>query len=107
MTVRVQFWGPMRRLSALFLLLVAASPAEDRTCNIPVFRYALERWHSSPYDVVVFHKGPLTDEGKAALNALRGAGANIEVDRIDVSEPMPAKRQALFEKLKLDPPCIA
>lgn len=97
----------MRRLSALLVLtLMAAAPAE-RTCNIPVFRYALERWQSSPYEVVAFHRGPLGDEAKAALNVLRQAGANIDVDRIDVAEPLPPKRKALFEKLKLDLPFMA
>jgi len=97
----------MRRLPVLFLLcLVAAAPA-DRTCNIPVFRYALERWHSSPYEVVVFHRGPLTEEGKAALNALRQSGANVDVDRVDVSEPVPEKRKALLAKLNLELPCLA
>jgi hypothetical protein len=80
---------------------------EAPTCNIPVFRYALERWQAAPYDVVVFHRGPLNEEGKAALNVLRQAGANLEVDRIDVAEPVPAKRKELLERAKLEAPCIA
>jgi hypothetical protein len=108
----------MRGIAILCLTLVAPSSAlmgsategealSPPTCNIPVFRYALERWHSSPYDVVVFHRGPLNDEGKAALNLLRGSGANVDVDRIDVAEPVPAKRQALLAKLNLELPCMA
>jgi hypothetical protein len=99
----------MRRLPALLAFACVMAAAPERTCNIPVFRYALERWRSSPYEVVAFHKGPLTDEGKAALNALRQSGANVDVDRIDVSEPIPPKRQALLDKLKLklDLPCMA
>ncbi|HVE42325.1 MAG TPA: hypothetical protein VNM14_20745 [Planctomycetota bacterium] len=89
------------------LLLVLSASALAPTCNIPVFRYALERWQAAPYDVVVFHRGPLGDEGKAALNVLRQAGANVEVDRIDVAEPVPAKRKALLEKVKLEAPFMA
>jgi hypothetical protein len=88
------------------LLLVLSAWALAPTCNIPVFRYALERWQAAPYDVVAFHHGPLDDGGKAALNALRQAGANIELDRIDVTEPVPAKRQALLERAKLQAPCL-
>jgi hypothetical protein len=89
------------------LLLILSASALAPTCNIPVFRYALERWQAAPYDVVVFHRGPLGDEGKAALNVLRQAGANVEVDRIDVAEAVPAKRKALLERAKLEAPCIA
>jgi len=88
------------------LLLVLSASALAPTCNIPVFRYALERWPAAPYDVVVFHRGPLSEEGRAALNVLRQAGANLEVDRIDVAEALPAKRKALLERLKLDAPGV-
>jgi hypothetical protein len=29
-------------------------------CNVPVFRYAMERWPADPYEVLVLHRGPLT-----------------------------------------------
>src|SRR5436189_5912356 len=89
------------------ILLILSASALAPTCNIPVFRYALERWQAAPYDVVVFHRGPLAEEGKAALNALRQAGANVDVDRVDLAEPVPAKRKALLERAKLEAPCIA
>src|SRR5437773_9807329 len=96
-------------MSRLFLLILsgtALSTAADRTCSIPVFRYALERWPAAPYDVVVFHRGALTEEARSALNVLRQAGANIEVDRIDVAEPVPGKRKAVLDRLKIEAPCI-
>lgn len=95
----------MHRLLAL-LLLVPVGAAPERTCNIPVFRYALERWASAPYDVVAFHRGPLGDEGKAALNALREGGANVAVDRIDVSETVPQRWIDILAKTKLQAPCL-
>jgi hypothetical protein len=88
------------------LLMVLSAAALAPTCNIPVFRYALERWQAAPYDVVVFHRGPLNDEARGALNVLRQAGANLEVDRIDVAEPVPAKRKALLDRAKVDAPCL-
>lgn len=93
----------------LLLVLLAWSSVSDgatRACNIPVFRYALERWPAAPYDVVAFHRGPLGDEGRAALNELRQAGANLELDRIDLAEPMAPKRKSLAERLKIDEPCL-
>ena len=96
----------MGRLILLVLSGAALTTPVERTCNIPVFRYALERWQAAPYDVVVFHKGPLNDEGRAALNVLRQAGANLEVDRVDVAESVPAKRKALLDRAKVDVPAI-
>jgi hypothetical protein len=92
----------------LFVLLCwfRWGPRPRRTCNIPVFRYALERWAAAPYEVVAFHRGPIGDEGKAALNALSAAGANVAVDRIDVSEPIPPKWKEILDKVKLDAPCM-
>lgn len=40
-------------------------------CNIPVFRYALERWRPDPFEVVVFHEGPLSDEQRAIVEGWR------------------------------------
>jgi len=92
-------------LGLILVAAVGAAPSRT-TCNIPVFRYALERWQAAPYEVVVFHRGPVDEEARAVLNALRGTGTNIEVDRIDVAEPIPPKRKRVLEQLRLDAPCI-
>ena len=42
------------------ILLVLSAAALAPTCNIPVFRYALERWPADSYEVILFHRGPLT-----------------------------------------------
>jgi len=57
-------------------------------CNVPVFRYALERWSASPYDAIVFHSGPLSDPEKAILRELRRSPANLDVVEVDVSSPV-------------------
>jgi hypothetical protein len=87
-------------------LLLVLSGEPERTCNIPVFRYALERWPAAPYEVVAYHRGPLGDEGKAALNVLREGGANVAVDRIDVAEAVTGKWKDVLEKAKLKEPCL-
>jgi hypothetical protein len=95
--------GLMARILALALIVAST---RDATCNIPVFRYALERWPAAPYDVLAVHRGSLTDEQGAALNVLRQSGANVEVDRLDVAEPVEARRKAVLEKLKVEAPAL-
>jgi len=89
----------MLRCLLLFVALAAAP-----TCNIPVFRYALERWPAAPYEVLAFHRGPLTEEQIAALSVLRQSGANLDVDHLDLAEPLPPRRKLLLDKLKLEGP---
>ena len=69
--------GSALRAAVAFCLLLAglllcAGPA--RACNVPVFRYALERWPAAPYEVFVFHRGPLSAEDQAALEHLKELG---------------------------------
>ncbi len=51
----------------LFLFSVVGSFA--LACNIPVFRYALERWRPDPCQIVVFHAGPLSQEEAQAIGS--------------------------------------
>jgi len=37
-------------------------------CNIPVFRYALERWKPDVCEVLVFHDGPLSSQDAALIS---------------------------------------
>ena len=82
--------------SAFVLALLCAFPA--LACNVPVFRYALERWQAEPYEAVIFHRGPLSPAERAALVALEKARddshANLNVTLADVDFPLgrlPAK----------------
>lgn len=67
------------------LLILETGPA-IQGCNIPVFRYALERWEPSPYILEVYHASPLTREDKRLLEGLRdkstfkGGLLNIQVN---------------------------
>lgn len=71
-----------------------------RACSIPVFRYALERWELTPYELFVFHDGPLTDAQKAWLGKIeRGQPpANVHVRRVPIGEPMTKIQQRVFDK---------
>jgi len=64
-------------------------------CQIPVFRYALERWEAEPYVVIVFHRGAMGAAEQRAVDLLKGAEksiANIKMQLVDlagsVDEPM-------------------
>ena len=47
----------------LWLLAISLVwPAATFACNVPLFRYALERWEPDAYVFVVFHSQPLTAE---------------------------------------------
>ena len=67
-------------VSALVLLACGAmSPARLAACDIPVFRYALERWPADAYRVVVFHRGKLHSAEDKIVSTLRQAAAASRV----------------------------
>ena len=70
----------------LRILVVAALGAPAcAPCDIPVFRYALERWPAAPYEFVCFHRGPVAPETETVLGTVEKSFANAEVQRVDVS----------------------
>ena len=79
---------PMRRVAAAMCLLLAGlgvCAESARACNVPVFRYALERWPPAPYEVFIFHRGPLSANSQAAVADLRIRGrADAEDAAIDL-----------------------
>ncbi len=72
-------------------------------CWIPVFRYALEHWPTEVYQVVLFHRGPLAEEDRAALRKLAeapdSASANLTVSTIDLASQPAPPMQELWEAL--------
>ena len=74
-------------LAALSLLCVASLAW---ACNVPVFRFALERWRPDPYAVVLLHKGLLTQadiETIRPLEELAEKGlANFSLKTVDVDQ---------------------
>ncbi len=58
-----------------FLSLTTVATA----CNVPVFRYALERWRPDTTDVVVFHSSPLSDAEQVAAQNLNSPDANVKL----------------------------
>jgi hypothetical protein len=86
------------RLAALVataLWTLAAS-----ACNVPVSRYALERWEPDPYEIIVFHQGPYSTPQQAVVGRLektaRDGLANLSVSNVNVSAEMPESLRGLW-----------
>jgi len=57
------------RGALLIVCILWTVPA--RACDVPVFRYALEVWPPNPYDVIVYHRGPLTPDHNEVIDMLK------------------------------------
>src|SRR5262245_54824592 len=95
---------------ALAVLLGLCAIAE--ACNVPVFRFALERWRPDPYRIVLFHRGEMTDDQREAIRPLQGqpdkALANLDFNIVDLSDEREtsddrAADRALYEALGRPP----
>src|SRR5947209_2971595 len=83
--------APAHFILGLVALLASLQPAAAHACNVPVFRYALEKWRPDAYELVIFHDLRLTAEQAAAVEAIRGQSvaqgghANLAVTMVDVN----------------------
>ena len=61
-------------------------------CNVPVFRYALERWQSDEYQLVILHQKDLNGEQKQMIESIeastreKGGSLNLSVSSHDLRE---------------------
>ncbi len=85
--------------------VMLASTLGAEACNVPVFRYALERWPSDPYEIIMFRRGPLADDEAALAGSLErrelpGAlHANYVVRDVDLDGRVPDVMRELFERI--------
>jgi hypothetical protein len=90
-----------RRVAAVSLALlgVVLLVAIAQACNVPVFRFALERWRADAYRVTIFHEGPLTAADKEVLTKLEEqqekSRANVLVRALDITELEEADQELL------------
>lgn len=77
--------------------IVLSFTAAAHACNVPVFRFALERWRPDPYRVTVIHRGPLADADRVLIADLETRqeklALNVAVRTIDLSELDDADRE--------------
>jgi len=99
----------MNRINVVCLTVCIAFlmlPGEPvSACDVPVFRYAMERWHVDVYEIVVFHDGPLKTEDTSVVSWLlqhsyeNNPSANFLVTAVDLSTEMDGSMRALCESL--------
>src|SRR5262245_44955588 len=87
----------MLRIGFVISAVLIASPAFG--CSIPVFRYALEQWPPSPYELVLYHKGQLADEERVAWERIAGAtrGSNVRMADVELDGPSDPDRKAVWD----------
>lgn len=72
------------------LLLLLLTVTQAVACSVPVFRYALERWPPSNYQLWLFHQGPLDESQRKLADELDhlivqgGLPTNVEIQWADV-----------------------
>ncbi len=74
----------------IFGLLLCALSHSTHACNVPAFRYALERWPADLYQVVVYYEtAPRGEEFELLQKGAAGHGslANYSLKTIDVTKP--------------------
>ncbi len=83
-----QMQGNCRRLLHPLLLVAAwcLVGAPVWACNVPVFRYALERWAPGPYYLAVFHTSDDAQSVRDLLGTLEDRPINIHAEAVDVDE---------------------
>ena len=97
----------MRRLALVTTAILLLAPSPTEACNIPVFRYALERWLPDNCEVLVFHEGSLSLGQKeilapfeqAAVNEQSRGLANLKVKHLLLNE-LDDESGSLWEQLQ-------
>ena len=90
------------RISAAFLICSVVAVA----CNIPVFRFALERWTPDSCEVIVFHKGVMSADDEKIVSDLervslaKDGDANLNVIRCDLSNNADQELNDLWQSVK-------
>ena len=69
----------MRNRIALLLLAGLLAAPSARACSIPVFRYALEKWAPSKYELIIFHQGKPGPDHQKQIQSLRDGAASANV----------------------------
>ena len=98
--------GPVRSgmvflAAAAATVLAVALPA--RACTIPVFRYAMERWPPDIYEILVFHKGPLSAPDRKTVDWMKKTAnseeslANCAIRTVDLSGKLSEGVKALWQ----------
>ena len=87
----------------LAVIAFAAAP-NGWACNIPVFRYALERWKPDPCEVIVFVDKPLSGQHRSIIDGIAGeidrSHANIKLTTVNVQSSPDAAEVQIWKGLE-------
>jgi hypothetical protein len=88
----------MLRAIVVIAILLTSTRASF-ACSIPVFRYALELWPASSYQLILFHDGPLSaDDQKIAQQVRHSAGsAYVTFTMVNLDERVSAEHGVILE----------
>ena len=87
------------------LVVLLAGVVAVPACDVPVFRYALERWESDPFQLVVFNHGALPPAFEKQLKDSQPnpedhrSHVNWKVTVVDVDKPVPALWSSLWQAM--------
>lgn len=93
------------RMIAVTLTMVLVPVTCLVACSVPVFRYALEQWASDAYEIVVFHKEPLSEEMQKVIAPYQETSSdpeaasktNIQIRLVDLNGDVEEQDQKLWE----------
>ncbi|RMF41149.1 MAG: hypothetical protein D6753_10135 [Planctomycetota bacterium] len=80
--------------------------ADGLGCNIPVFRYALERWQTDPLDAIIFYANDLAPDQRSLVEVLRAIGteagghAPLQVSLVDLRQPLNDELRATWKRVE-------
>ena len=100
------------KIIVLYVLIIGFSLFSNPAyaCNVPVFRYALERWFADCYEVFIFYRGSLTSEDKQIVDIFQQSSnsqieySNYKVNTVDLETQLEGGIKNMWEFL--DPPVI-
>jgi len=86
--------GTLMIRTAATLASILAISTVTHACNVPVFRYALERWRPDAYDAIVFHDGRLSPADSTLVQRMADASAepvhaNLRTNLANVNDSLP------------------
>lgn len=87
-------------------IAVALTATIAIACNVPVFRYALERWRPDLCQVIVFHDAEFSEAQETILRSLevkvidKGGTANAEIVRSHIGSDKDRQRNELWTSLR-------
>jgi len=73
-----------RCLAVIAVWWITSAPAW--ACNVPVFRYALERWQADPFHLAVFHAADSEEFARDVLATLEERPINVYAEAVNVDE---------------------